>query len=361
MRALIRVDASELIGSGHVMRCLTLAHALVQFDFEVDFICRVQSGNLNALIMEQGFHILGLPEIENTDHLSALQAWLPCSEEQDASDCLALISHQYDLLVVDHYGLGKVFSTVLRHCISKIAVIDDLANRTHECDLLLDQNSLFDYQSRYDNLVREGTLLLLGGDYVLLRDEFVGDIEAFISTERERVLIYFGGADTRGLTLTSLEALADWKRSSIGIDLVIGANHQDRQEIESICASMQQVILHVQCHYMAKLMSKARLMIGAGGATNWERCAMGLPSLVVLQAENQFATSHYLDEKGACVILGDAVLMTKKDILNGLSLFNDNDRLDKMSRAAKSIISTKSGAKEVAARLYDMCITAKII
>ncbi|MBV2127866.1 UDP-2,4-diacetamido-2,4,6-trideoxy-beta-L-altropyranose hydrolase [Arsukibacterium indicum] len=323
MNVVFRCDASVEIGSGHVMRCLTLANALatsLTTTANIHFICRAEPGHLASLIEQHGYQI------------SLLSAASSITEVSDARQSLSVIDEDCQLLIVDHYRLAAEYSQQLRQRCHKIMVIDDLANRRHDCDILLDQNFLPDAESRYQQLVSEQCLQLLGPRYVLLREEFYQRQTPLFSERQNRLLVFFGGADPFNLTKMAVQALSELKFPDLTADIVIGATHPLRSELEHSCAVLPGVSLHVQCNYMARLMYQARLMLGAGGASHWERCKCALPALVVTVAENQQATTAYLARLGACVWLGQAAEMsagyfaeqlryylTQPALLNGIS------------------------------------------
>lgn len=332
MKVLLRADASVQIGSGHVMRCLTLAHALRQQGAECHFVCRQNDGNLIDYIMQQGFMVFSLCGIfEN--------------EAQDAKQTLAQLAQQYQLLVVDHYSLAKTYCTELRQQCRQIMVIDDLANRQHDCDLLLDQNLLPNASSRYNHLVPAHCIQLLGPSYALLREEFY---QTKAQPIPQHILVSFGGSDEHNLTTLAITAIASLKFQQVTADIVIGANNPWRTELEKQLASQPNMQLHVQCNYMAALMQKAQLMLGAGGASHWERCISRLPGLIVTVAENQQATTAYLEQLGACVWLGQAAEMSAQVFTEQLSYYLTQPALlDEISNKAADIVPITAGTKDV--------------
>jgi UDP-2,4-diacetamido-2,4,6-trideoxy-beta-L-altropyranose hydrolase len=215
--------------------------------------------------------------------------WLGTSQAQDAAGAiLALSDRAWDWLVVDHYALDAEWETMLRPLARKIACIDDIADRRHDCDMLLDQNHFSGMETRYRDKVPPHCQLLLGPRYALLRREFA-ELRARAQPRNgavKRVLIFFGGVDAADVTGTAVEALAGLRGSGVHVDVVIGKTHPAGPRLETQC--MQHGFeLHVQTNRMAELMAAADLAVGAGGTAVWERCCLGLPALVVALAENQ--------------------------------------------------------------------------
>lgn len=330
MKVLLRADASVSVGSGHIMRCLTLAKALKQRGAVCDFICRPHQGHLIAWLSSQGVNVIVLPApIDN--------------EVDDARQCLNNLTTSYQLLVLDHYQLGQAYCQRMRERCDKILVIDDLANRQHDCDILLDQNLLPNGNERYQHLVPAHCIQLLGPRYALLRDEFY-QRPSNSNGQPKHILVSFGGSDEQNLTTMAVNAIAQLKPEQVTADIVIGANNPWRAMLQQQVARLPNVQLHVQCNYMASLMYQARLMLGAGGATHWERCICGLPGLVVTVAENQQATTAYLDELGACVWLGQAAEMSAEFFAEQLCYYLSQPALlDEIGQLAKNLVPAHAG------------------
>jgi UDP-2,4-diacetamido-2,4,6-trideoxy-beta-L-altropyranose hydrolase len=326
-RIIIRTDASTRIGSGHVMRCLTLAEELREVGAGVSFISRAHPGNLNELIREKGFQCHELPsaqEIEENpdDTRSEYASWSGVSQQQDAEETIqALGGDQADWLIVDHYGLDEAWEKLLRHHVSKIMVIDDLADRPHDCDLLLDQNFYNDGQKRYDHLVSPACTKLLGPKYALLRREFREARKNLMERtgEVKRVMVFFGGSDPDNITGLAVEALSAPELIDLKVDVVIGAQNPNRIAVEKLVKDRPGTMLHIQASNMAELMCEADLAIGAGGSTTWERCCMGLPSLIIPIAENQIPSTRDLSYLGVVMCIAKEVQCIKEALIQLLS------------------------------------------
>jgi UDP-2,4-diacetamido-2,4,6-trideoxy-beta-L-altropyranose hydrolase len=286
-----RVDASNQIGTGHFMRCLTLADALKQRGVQIRFVSRRLPEHLRSMLVTKGHEFALLDSVQNDVALHELAHahWLEVSQAQDAADSIrALSDRTWDWLIVDHYALDSRWESVLRQTAKKILVIDDIADRQHDCDVLLDQNFYADMQASYTGKVPAKCQLLLGLRYALLRDEF-RQLHEQIKPRTgpvKRILVFFGGVDADNYTGHAIEALSEINISDLHVDVVIGAQHPRRAEIETTCAA-QGFVCHVQTNRMAELMAAADLAIGAGGSATWERCCLGLPTLAFCIAENQ--------------------------------------------------------------------------
>jgi UDP-2,4-diacetamido-2,4,6-trideoxy-beta-L-altropyranose hydrolase len=283
-----RVDASLAIGTGHFMRCLTLADALAKRGAPARFICRQVPAALRELAARRGHEVVLLPTgSSKASGDLPHSAWLGCSQPDDVRDTLdALGSGKLDWLVVDHYALDSRWETKLRKAARRILAIDDLADRKHDCDLLLDQNLYAAAHARYTGKLPPHCCSLIGPRYALLREEFarLHDEAVPRSGRVRRLLISFGGVDADNLTAMAIEAVA-----AVGgqqADVVIGAQHPRRAAIEARCRDLG-FTCHVQTERMAEVMAAADLAIGSGSSSTWERCAVGLPTVTFAVAENQ--------------------------------------------------------------------------
>ncbi len=303
MNIAFRVDATAQIGTGHFMRCLTLADELNRHHTQIRFISRGLPEHLQAMLTVRGFELILLknsPTTRQSDGDLAHSKWLPTSQIEDATETLqALENRVWDRLIVDHYALDARWEKSLRGSTRQIMVIDDLADRPHDCDLLLDQNYYTDMQTRYVGRVPSHCRLLLGPHYALLREEF-RRLRPSVQPRQgavKRILIFFGGVDADNYTALAIQALLALELKGIGVDVVIGAQHPYRSEIEQMSAAAGYTC-YVQTTRMAELMAQADLAIGAGGSATWERCCLGLPTLSIAIAENQLQQLHDAAEAG---------------------------------------------------------------
>jgi UDP-2,4-diacetamido-2,4,6-trideoxy-beta-L-altropyranose hydrolase len=310
MKIVFRVDASIAIGTGHVMRCSTLATALKKHGANIQFITRAHPGHLGEMLACDGFAVRLLPQpacLENKGNDYA--AWLGVSQQEDANQTIvALENQQCDLLIVDHYGLDRVWEAQLRSHTRRLMVIDDLANRPHECDMLLDQNYVVAGQERYLARVPAHCQLLLGPRYALLRPEYAQYRETMAprTGDIKRLLIFMGGADNANTTGKVLAALSVVQLEHLEIDVVISPSFINKAEVTEQASARPNTHIHGPRPHLADLMEKADLAVGAGGGTTWERLCMGLPSLVLSIAENQVPACEALASSGLIRYLGDA-------------------------------------------------------
>lgn len=367
MRVLFRTDASLAIGSGHLMRCLTLARALRVQGHQIWFACRQHPGNLIALLEAESFAVLALAELPSPP-AAGYAIWLGATETEDATAVQQAIAQNpatakqhFDWLIIDHYGLGETFSQLMRSVCNAVLQIDDLANRRYDCDILLDQNLVPGLTQRYQGLLPSSCKTLLGPRFALLRPDFAN----FSAAQREfpkvfhcespaRLLVFFGGSDEQNFTRLAINALQQLQNCHWLADIVIGQANPHRLLLQQLCAQDRRLTLLVQTPGMAGLMAAADLMIGAGGATHWERACLGLPAVVVALADNQLATTAYLAELGACLDLGHASALTTTKLTIAVSaLLADPVQRQQMSKAASQLVSPEGGVPQVIALMQQ--------
>ncbi|WP_425880024.1 UDP-2,4-diacetamido-2,4,6-trideoxy-beta-L-altropyranose hydrolase [Acinetobacter sp. TWP2-2-3] len=351
MKVVFRVDASIQMGTGHVMRCLTLADALKNRGAECYFICREHSGNLIGLITQRGYHVDALPymDLSQEDKLQNLNAdlahasWLGATQKADASLCTPLMEAlKPDWLIVDHYALDIRWEQVLRPYCKRVMVIDDLADRQHDCDFLIDQNYLPSYEQRYDNLVQATTKKLLGPSFVLLRDEFLNLREKKLQQMpniEAHILINFGGIGNYSLLSKVIEAINIFKKQSFYI-VTGGLDPHLLLELEKSISYSKVKIVETAVN-MADIMSQSQYAIGACGSTVWERFCLGLNSGLIEMAENQTPLLNYLTKMNLIDNLGNVNSLTTDDILKLLQNLDLTDA--KYSHRKTAIMSLIDG------------------
>ena len=335
----IRADASSLIGSGHVMRCLTLAQRLhKEENAKVVFIMRRLSGNLIDLVRKHGFDVLVLPPADQDYELEDYGLWLTVPMEVDAQQTIKVLQHYLqehgcdvvDRLIVDSYALNEQWEQVLRPYCREIMVIDDLANRRHDCDSLLDQNFYLNKDVRYAGLVPEHCKMLLGPEHALLREEFHEAKKHLRKRDGNirNILVFYGGSDLTNETEKAIKALVQLHDEGYNFtaDVITGVSNSRREKIEKICSKYRFLQYYCQVSNMAEFMNKADLMLGAGGSTTWERLYMELPALVTAVAENQIQGCRDCSQAGLIYYLVESEKVTVDVIVNALfaQLYNTN-------------------------------------
>lgn len=286
-RVLIRCDASPQLGSGHAMRCLTLAGALSEHGVRVTFAVSAETSLTVPALAVAGFRTIIVERPTDTDELAGT-------------------SERWDAVVVDHYGLDARHEAAFRALAPTILVIDDLADRSHDCDILVDQTigrSAEDYAA----LVPDATELLLGPEYALIRPEFAATRPAALAKREagdpvSRVLVSLGMTDIGGITGWAAQAaLAAGLDAEVAV--AVGSHAPSLPQLRALATRDPRLALYPDCDNMAGLMASSDLAIGAGGTTSWERCCVGLPTIVLVLVKNQALIARNLARVGAVRVL----------------------------------------------------------
>lgn len=373
MKVVFRADASLQMGSGHVMRCLTLADALKAQGAQCQFISRAHPGHLIDIVRQRGYMVNSLVasvnkaqaaikneniQPEESTEVLAHTAWLGCDWQADAAQTADILEPLHpDWLVLDHYALDHRWESALLRHYKKLMVIDDLADRAHNCDLLLDQN-LGRQPQDYAGLVPTSCQVLTGPHYALLRPEFAALREYSLKRRAnsqdkqiKQLLITMGGVDQSNATGRVLQALKGCALSAnCRVTVVMGLTAPWLQNVQQLAAQMPwPTDVMVNINDMAHRMADSDLAIGAAGSTSWERCCLGLPALMVVLANNQKEAAEHLQKSGAANFLAFSDL-ADQDLHDLLQCFIDRpEKLSQMSACASAITDGLGVERMVAA------------
>lgn len=340
MRIAIRVDATPEIGTGHLVRCLTLADALRTSGGQAAFFTSALPGRWAGTVRARGHEL----------HEAA--AAMPPGGAEDVEWMRSqLQGAAWDWLVVDHYRIDAVWERAVLPSGARLLAIDDLADRRHDCDLLLDQNFLPDRESAYRGLVPARAGFLLGPSFALLRPEYAAARASLPRAQRrlDRVLVFFGGSDQRNLTERALEALAHPALRRLHADVVCGYDPVKRARVDALALARGRTTVFGPREHLADLMAAADVAIGAGGATTWERMCLGLASLTVTVASNQEEVAAWLASQHLIKLLGPADAVTAGDMRRALEALARGDDWPDVERGMK--LSDGQGAQRVVASL----------
>lgn len=337
--AVFRCDAARQLGSGHVVRCLALADALRAAGWCCAFASTPETPATVPALARSGHRLIELAD--------------PAREPAS----LKLALHQgCDLLVVDHYLRDADFESACRPWASRILVIDDLANRRHDCEFLLDP-TLGRKAADYAPLAPATCSMLLGPDFALLRPQFLAARPAALKRRTSqhairRILVSLGGTDPSNLTDKVLRGIV-LSGVETAIDVVLGGTAPHLEEARALAAASPLTIsVHTAVEDMASLMSNADLAVGAAGTTSWERCALGLPSLMLVIAGNQELVARSLDQAGAAACLGRHETITEEQLAAQVSeLAISPNRLNAMAARASVLCDGRGTQRTMLALL----------
>ena len=312
-----RVDAADYMGTGHVHRCLALAGELSAQGAKCHFITRELPGHLAGLIAEQGLpdkgcHLLPAPENIHLEQMQDSRNWLavpPLQDLQDSLQCLGDLKP--DWCVVDHYGIDSRWEEGMRPHASRIAVIDDLADRPHDADLLIDQ-SLSRRLSDYDSLLPDTCTKILGPQAALVRRSF-RELRKTVPRARPEkeslhAVVSLGGTDQTNTTQAVLEAMLDHPEARRHrISVALSASAPWRGQLEQFASQHGNVsLLDGGLADYERALARADYAVGAGGVSSHERCVLGLPTLLLVLADNQADAARAMHQAQAAHLIGDA-------------------------------------------------------
>ncbi len=349
MKVVFRVDASLLIGSGHVMRCLVLAEGLSKKGYDISFACTPLDGDMRAFIVARGFEVITLPapqKVLTPKHDADYIAWLQKSITQDAKDFIAAIT-TVDLVITDHYAIGVKWQKQVKNSLGcRLLAIDDLA-RQHQADLILDQT--LDREEK--DYAISNTRVLVGSEYALLHSNFASKREqAFsrkLTSDQPKILVSMGGIDAPNATLKVLKSLHDKIDAQFTVLLSPRAPHF--QQVKEWCLLHSNVTHNEFISDMASLMLEHDIAIGAPGTTSWERACLGLPNIIIPIAENQkFICEQLLKKKASVVVevvdISHELVNAYQEIVNNWTEF----------KLANLVICDGAGTRRIIDRIAEL-------
>ncbi len=381
MRVGIRVDASRAMSLGHLTRCLTLADALRERGAEIVFLSAPSTAAWRASVEGRGYEIRILAPgsaspLHHASHgpppplsgggeapsspaergrgtaRSAVEGatahgdWLPWDWRTDAAATIAAIDAPLDWLIVDHYALEENWERALRAAAARIMAIDDLADRPHDCDLLLDQNAQDEAKDRYAGLVPPAARRLIGPSYALLRPQFAAARGRPRDGSVKRILVFMSTTDAKGATLVALEALSAPRLAAIPVDVVVGSPSPHLEAIKARAAARGRATVHIDAEDMPALCNAADLAVGTGGVAALERCCLGLPTVAVSIAANQAPGLTNLGVRGAVVLAGRLGRLDPAAIASAVeALLDDPRRIRDLSEVAAALVDGQGAAR----------------
>ena len=356
MRVAVRADAAATIGSGHVMRCLTLADELASRGAEVVFVTREHPGHLIDIIRARGHRACVLPSHGPLG--SEPGSWLPAGPDEDARDTRSALADEapLDWLVVDHYALGAPWHEAVRSLAQRLLAIDDLADRPLAADLVLNQNYGTDTEAYAEH--SPGATVLAGPAFALLGAQYRsaraqidsaqgGRARAPRAGERTNLLISLGGSDPGNATGAVLEALVPLLPVLDHVHVVVGRHQSDLATLRRRCGRHRNLALHVQTDRMAELLLRNDLAIGAGGSSTWERLCLGVPTITLPLADNQRPTARALHQAGLIELAPDDWRAEGALASAVVALASDAARRSELARRGMRLVDG-AGAERVA-------------
>ena len=309
----IRVDGSSIIGTGHIIRCIALAEELKNSFKKIIFLTKQDSGILIDIIKKNGFDVIILDSKANFPKKNKNNYY---NEINIIKNCLNYYENDLNYLLIDHYEIDTIYESKLRNTFRQIFVIDDLANRIHDCDLLIDQNLYENPTKRYVNLIPKNSITLLGPKFVILRSEFL-TLESNKSKNFsvKKILISFGGSDPTNECQKILRAICSQKIKKFDITVVAGIHNQNFESLKKEFSKNENIKIFHHMENFSELLLQSDLCFGAGGTTTWERMYLGIPSIVTIISSDQKESVNFLAKLGHVINLGFAQNLSENDYL----------------------------------------------
>lgn len=340
-----RVDASPVIGTGHVVRCLNLARQLTRKGAEAVFLSRGLPENFRRQVEQIGCAVMELTQYEDLlpQNPFSYETWLGCSQIEDAKECEALIGKQKEIIViVDHYGVNEEWLGIAKRVFKKLVVLDDLAERRLDVDLVINQNLGWTARD-YTHLVGQETKLLLGPEYALLAENYSTARKklkrSFKSEAPLRVLVSLGGADIKNVTGKVARVLEEIQRNhDFLVTIVVGSMNPNSNDLHEICQRSNGKIVLIQgANNLTDAYASHDIAVGAVGGSSWERCCLGLPTIFVPIAENQKSAAKMLKKVGAGFLLDCLDNNFEHELTKALKQMSDKETRSAMSKQAMRI------------------------
>lgn len=343
MNVVFRVDGSTHIGLGHVVRCLTLAKQFLTAH-KVTFLCCELPEKVKAQINDLGIPVVIVSTeafVGNLQRESTEEALAASVQEEHARACCSHLHetnlHCVDILIVDHYRLSAPFCRAIRSKCNHIVVIDDLANRPHDCDVLIDQNFYDNLMTRYTGLLPDNTRTLLGPKYALLRKSFYAPHTEI--RKGDHFIVCFGGSDPSNMTERVVDIIMALKLQSFTADIVVGAGYVHAARLKEKLANQTNMAFYHDTPSLGQLMQRGSFMIGAGGSMHWERAKSSITGLIVCLAQNQVETTRSLHKAECCLYIGNSDDVKDEEISKAIEFaLNSPEKMTTIANNARSLV-----------------------
>jgi len=336
MNLIFRVDGNSKIGLGHIMRCATLSSSLEEH-FNIDILSKDYD------IAKEFFS------------KNATITHLDSKEFSFLDDYLDKYEPFNTIIVVDHYELGLDWHKHVRDKGFKLFLIDDLFNKSVSADMILNQN-INSSEDNYYNLndVKDADYLI-GSDYTMLRPEFTNQVDLISRNKTvKNILITMGGADGKNQSPRIIESL-NGSQFIYNITVVVGKAAKNLEDIKRVCElSKHKCFIVVNATNMAELFSKSDVAIGAGGISNYERCCLGLPSLIMATSDNQIESCEKLSELKCIQYIGLWNTIKDNELKDKIEQFLSNDKLHKLLSDNGSKVFDGHGISRIVAKLKSL-------
>ncbi|MEL6706958.1 MAG: UDP-2,4-diacetamido-2,4,6-trideoxy-beta-L-altropyranose hydrolase [Pseudomonadota bacterium] len=359
---LFRVDASQEMGTGHVCRCLALAHALRTQGEEVAFVTRALGLDTHGVIESEGFRVLAtLPRPGGAfapDPAISHSVWGQVPQDQDAVETVeAARNWAPDWVVVDSYAFdARWHRKVARGLSCPIAAIDDLADRALDCDCVIDHTHASDHQHKYANVIGSDRTRVLGGPRFGLLGPAYAHAEQYAFSDRVRSIgVFMGGVDAGGHSITALEAI-EAAGFNGPVEVVSTSANPGLATLREKILARPNRTLSLDRPNLADFYARHDVQIGAGGGAAWERCCIGVPTLLVVVADNQRSVAEALAAKEVVALAEEPTTKAMTDAL--LNLVENSEKRRSLVENSRALVDGR-GAERVALALSSETLSVR--
>lgn len=310
MRIAIRADATTSIGLGHIKRCLSLAHALRESGAEVALVVAYLDIDVSSLVLQAQFKYVQIPHCSKSLEMSEAKslAWSVSEIKQDAFATIEVLKEWMpEFVIVDHYNLDADWHQLVSQQLNtRIAVIDDLADRKIAAQFVIDHNFSKDHRAKYKGLIPSSTELLGGPRFALLGQSYVNAEPYKFREHVHSIGIFMGGTDPSNMSTMVLKACRAYAKFQGPIEIATTSSNPHYAALKKACAVWPDTTLLVDESELSGFFARHDLQIGAGGGATWERCCMGAPTLAIICADNQRVVVPALHDLGVLATINPA-------------------------------------------------------
>jgi UDP-2,4-diacetamido-2,4,6-trideoxy-beta-L-altropyranose hydrolase len=337
MNIFFRVDSSNIIGTGHLIRCLKLAKYFNNHN--IFFICKNFQGNLNRKINESGFKLFELKINNDNSILNNSNTWLGENYKNDANKTITILNkYKADILIVDNYAIDFKWEELLKPHVKKMLVIDDFVERKHNCEYIL--NGIEEDEDKYNKLCNKDCKLLLGPKYFIISKEFFElSPKKTFNDLIKRIFVFISGSDIDNYTYKIMKHL-EGKFENIQFDILVGASNINKNLIKKMCDKNSNYNYYYNINNVYYIMFKADLCIGSLGQNFIERMIFGIPSIVFTIADNQLGFLEKYKDKELFVYVGHKISKIEIIEYQIKRLVSDEYLLNRLLENNKSLSNT---------------------
>ncbi len=349
MRIAFRVDASVEMGTGHMRRCISLATAILSNGGTVAFVTTERA----IAAVPPTFEHFTLPPTgalrDTAPGDPPHSAWLAKGVSDDAADTVAALADwKPDWVITDHYGIDARWHDAVRGALScNMAAIDDLADRPHGVDLLIDHNWHRDHRSKYEHLLPNHCPILGGPAYAMLGQAYAAAPRYLFSPEVRSIGVFLGGTDHLDQTSAVLDCIKAAGFSG-AIEIATTSSNPNLSKLQARVRADENLSLLEDAPDLAAFFARHDLQVGAGGGATWERFCIGAPSLLISFALNHDSVLLPLAEQNVAVVLPFG--WSIDDLETAISqLIEDADRRQSLSVRCRELVDGQGGGRIVTA------------